>query len=172
MIRNYLLVAVRNLFKNRIFTIINILGLGISLAVCIVGFFNHMFNYEFDRTHDNFEIIYRVNCFRDMEEREQEYGIEPSTLGLVLRNEVPGIERVTRLNRAGLPVKRGDDLFPMQVSFVDPDFLNIFSFPLVHGQKNSIENQSEVLISETAASTLFGSEYPVQLANDEHRLSR
>ena len=90
MIRNYLLVTVRNLFKNRIFTLINILGLGISLAVCIVAFFNHMFNYEFDRTHINFDNIYRVNCFRDMEEREQEYGIEPVTLGLVLKNEIPG----------------------------------------------------------------------------------
>ncbi len=161
MLRNYLLVAFRNLFKNRIFTLINILGLGISLAVCIVAFFNYMFNYEFDRTHLNFDKIYRVNCFRDMEEREQEYGIEPSTLGLVLRNEIPGIEKVTRLNRARLPVKRGDDLFPLQLSFVDPAFLDIFTFPLVYGEKKTIESQSDVLISETAASTLFGSEYPV-----------
>ena len=161
MIRNYLLVTVRNLFKNRIFTLINILGLGISLAVCIVAFFNHMFNYEFDRTHINFDNIYRVNCFRDMEEREQEYGIEPATLGLVLKNEIPGIESVTRINRAGLPVKRGDDLFPMQLSFVDPEFLDIFTFPLIYGEKKAIESQSEVLISEETARTLFGNEYPV-----------
>ena len=161
MIRNYLLVTVRNLFKNRIFTLINILGLGISLAVCIVAFFNHMFNYEFDRTHINFDNIYRVNCFRDMEEREQEYGIEPATLGLVLKNEIPGIESVTRINRAGLPVKRGDDLFPMQLSFVDPEFLDIFTFPLIYGETKAIESQSEVLISEETARTLFGNEYPV-----------
>ena len=50
MFKNYLLVTFRNLLKNKIFTLINILGLGIALAVCIVAFFNHMFNYEFDRT--------------------------------------------------------------------------------------------------------------------------
>ena len=55
MLRNYLLVTFRNLVKNKVFTLINIFGLGIGLSVCIVAFFNHMFNYEFDRTHENFE---------------------------------------------------------------------------------------------------------------------
>ena len=54
MFRNYLLVTFRNLLKNKVFTIINIIGLGIALSVCIVAFFNHMFNYEFDRTNDKF----------------------------------------------------------------------------------------------------------------------
>ena len=88
MFRNYLLVTFRNLLKNRVFTLINILGLGISLSVCIVAFFNHMFNYEFDRTNVNFEKIYRVNSFRDMEGREQEYGIVPATLGLEIKKDI------------------------------------------------------------------------------------
>lgn len=161
MIRNYLLVTFRNLIKNRVFTLINIIGLGISLAVCIVAFFNHMFNYEFDRGHENFDKIYRVNSFRDMQEREQEYGIVPSTLGLEIKNDIPGIERSARLNRAGFPVKRGDDLFPLQISFVDPDFLEIFTFPLIYGDKGSFGDQANVFISKSAAETLFGSEYPV-----------
>ena len=93
MFRNYLLVTFRNLIKNRVFTLINILGLGVALLVCIVAFFNHMFNYEFDRTHLNFDKIYRVNSFRDMEGREQEYGIIPATLGLELKKDIPGIEK-------------------------------------------------------------------------------
>ena len=55
MLKNYLLVTFRNLLKNRVFTAINILGLGIALSVCIVAFFNHMFNYEFDRQNVNFD---------------------------------------------------------------------------------------------------------------------
>src|SRR5664280_745392 len=82
MFKNYLLVIFRNLLKNRVFTLINIIGLGIALSVCIVAFFNHMFNYEFDRTNVNFDKIYRINIFRDMQGREQEYGIVPATLGL------------------------------------------------------------------------------------------
>ncbi len=161
MIKNYLLVIFRNLFKNRVFTLINITGLGVALAVCIVAFFNHMFNYEFDRTHENFNSIYRITCFRDMQEREQEYGVVPATLGLEIKKDIPGIEKAARLVRAGFPVKKGDDLFSMQISFVDPEFLDIFSFPVVTGDMRSIEGQGNALISEKTAKILFGDEYPI-----------
>src|SRR4030066_597126 len=100
MLRNYLLVTFRNLLKNKVFTLINIIGLGIALSVCIVAFFNHMFNYEFDRTHENFNEIYRVTSFRDMEGREQEYGIVPATLGLEIKKDIPGVARAARVMRS------------------------------------------------------------------------
>lgn len=161
MLRNYFLVAFRNLLKNKIFTLINILGLGIALAVCIVAFFNNMFNYDFDRTHENFESIYRVTSIRDMQGREQEYGIVPATLGLELKKDIPGIERSARAVRSVSPVKEGDDIFSTQISYVDPEFLDIFSFPVILGDKKSIEDKGSVLISEKMAGTLFGKEYPI-----------
>jgi ABC-type antimicrobial peptide transport system permease subunit len=161
MFKNYLLVTFRNLIKNRVFTLINIIGLGIALAVCIVAFFNHMFNHEFDRTHENFKSIYRVTCFRDMQGREQEYGIVPLTLGLVAKNDIPGIEKSARLMRAGSPVKIGDNIFPAQISFVDPDFIDIFTFPVILGDLKSLLNQGNVIISRKMASTLFGQEFPI-----------
>ena len=85
MLKNYLLVTFRNLLKNRVFSLINILGLGIALSVCIVAYFNFMFNYNFDRANENFDKIYRITCFRDMQGREQEYGIVPATLGLEIK---------------------------------------------------------------------------------------
>jgi putative ABC transport system permease protein len=161
MFRNYLLVTFRNLWKNKIFTLINIVGLGIALAVCIVAFFNHMFNYEFDRTHENFNEIYRITCFRDMQGREQEYGIVPATLGLEIKNDIPGIEKSARLMRTGTPVKIGNDLFPSQTSYVDPEFLEIFTFPAIIGDTKSVSNQANVIISQTMAKRLFGDEYPL-----------
>ncbi|MBK7626287.1 MAG: ABC transporter permease [Bacteroidales bacterium] len=161
MLKSYLLVTFRNLVKNRVFTLINIIGLGIALAVCIVAFFNHMFNYEFDRTHENFDSIYRVTCFRDMQGREQEYGIIPATLGLEAKKDIPGITRSARLARSGSPVKEGLDIFPSQISYVDPEFLDIFTFPVVLGDKKSIENQGNVLVSSKMAAILFGSEFPI-----------
>jgi len=161
MFRNYFLVTFRNLWKNKVFTLINIVGLGIALAICIVAFFNHMFNYEFDRTHENFSEIYRVTSFRDMQGREQEYGIVPATLGLEIKKDIPGIERAARLMRTGSPVKMGDNIFPAQISFVDPEFLDIFTFPIINGDKSSIAGQGNVLISESMSKTLFGTEFPV-----------
>jgi ABC-type antimicrobial peptide transport system, permease component len=173
MFRNYLLVTFRNLLKNRVFTLINILGLGIALSVCIVAFFNHMFNYEFDRNNVNFDKIYRVNSFRDMEGREQEYGIVPATMGLEVKKDIPGIEKAARLIHTGSPVKVGLDIFPTEVSFVDPEFLDIFTFPILVGDKKSIENQANVLVSNTMASRLFGKEYPIgkslAIVNDKNK---
>jgi ABC-type antimicrobial peptide transport system permease subunit len=173
MFRNYLLVTFRNLSKNRVFTIINILGLGIALSVCIVAFFNHMFNYEFDRSHLNFDKIYRVNSFRDMEGREQEYGIVPATLGLEVKKDIPGIEKAARLMRTGSPVKEGLNIFPTQVSYIDPEFLDIFTFPIIVGDKKSIGNQANVLVSSTMADKLFGKEYPIgktiSIVNDKNK---
>jgi ABC-type antimicrobial peptide transport system permease subunit len=173
MLRNYLLVTFRNLMKNRVFTIINILGLGIALSLCIVAFFNHMFNYEFDRQNVNFDKIYRVNSFRDMEGREQEYGIVPATLGLEAKKDIPGIGRAARLMRTGSPVKVGLNIFPTQVSYIDPEFLDIFTFPILHGDKKTIENQANVLVSNTMAERLFGKEYPIGkslvIVNDKNK---
>ena len=173
MFRNYLLVTFRNLLKNRVFTLINILGLGIALSVCIVAFFNHMFNYEFDRSHLNFDQIYRVNTFRDMEGREQEYGIVPATLGLEVKKDIPGIGKAARLMRTGSPVKKGLDIFQTQVSYIDPEFLDIFTFPILSGDKKSIENQANVLVSRTMAERLFGKEYPIgktiSIINDRNK---
>ena len=74
MFKSYLLVTFRNLYKNRVFALINILGLGMAISVCIVAYFNHMFGYDFDRWHENFDEIYRVTSYRQMQDRDQEYG--------------------------------------------------------------------------------------------------
>ncbi|HEX2967927.1 MAG TPA: ABC transporter permease, partial [Bacteroidales bacterium] len=161
MLRNYLLVTFRNLFKNRIFTLINIIGLGIALSLCIVAFFNQMFNYEFDRNNVNFESIYRINSFRDMEGREQEYGSVPATLALQIKNDVPGIENVVRLARSGSSVKLGDDVFSSRVYYVDPEFTDVFTFPMVLGDSKSLTSGGNVIISQEMAAKLFGDDYPV-----------
>ena len=173
MLKNYLLVTFRNLLKNKIFTLINIIGIGIALAVCIVAFFNHMFNYEFDRTHENFDKIYRINSFRDMQGREQEYGLIPATLGLEIEKEIPGIEKSARLIRTGSPVRRGDEILPAQISYVDPEFLEIFTFPALLGDQKTINNMGNILISKTMAEKLFGDEFPigktVSIINDSNK---
>ena len=75
--------------------------------------------------------------------------------------------------RTGSPVKIGDNIFPTQISYVDPEFLDIFTFPILVGDKKSIENQANVLVSSTMATKLFGKEYPIgktiSIVNDKNK---
>ncbi|MCU0457237.1 MAG: ABC transporter permease, partial [Bacteroidales bacterium] len=112
-------------------------------------------------------------CFRDMEGREQEYGVVPATLGLEIKKDIPGIERSARLMRTNSPVKMGENIFQSDISFVDPEFLDIFTFPLLYGNKESISGQGNVLLSEKMSKTLFGADYPVgksiSVVNDQNK---
>jgi hypothetical protein len=122
MLKNYLLVTFRNLYKNKIYALINILGLGMALSICIVAYFNHMFGYDFDRFHDNFEEIYRVTSNRQMQDREQEFGIVPAPMGPEILKDIPAIKKASRFMGSYSPVKVGIESFNRRVSYVDPDW--------------------------------------------------
>ncbi len=173
MFRNYLRVTFRNLYKNRVFALINILGLGIALAISIVAYFNHMFGHEFDRSHEHFNEIYRITTLREMQDRDQEYGVVPARIGLELKKDIPAVERSARLMRSYSPVKVGIEIFNRQISYVDPEFLDIFTFDLLSGNRDALQDPNQVLISEEMAGILYGDEDPVgrslSIYNDENQ---
>ncbi len=172
MLKNYLVITFRNLYKNRIFALINVLGLGLALAVCIVAYFNHMFAIQFDKYNENFEKIYRLNSFRDMQGRDQEYGLVPATLGLEIKKDIPGIEKSANLFRSWSPVKVDHDIFTRSISYVDPEFLDIFTFNFMSGTKSMIEDKGNVFISQELSEVLFGDDNPlgktISIFNDEN----
>jgi putative ABC transport system permease protein len=161
MLKNYLLVTLRNLYRNKVYALINILGLGTALAICIVAYFNHMFGYEFDRSHEHFEEIYRVTSNRVQGEGEQEYGIVPAPLGPAMKKDLAGIAHAARIMRSYSPVKVGIDNFNRQVSYVDPEFLDMFTFHAVSGNLAALNDPNNVLISEEMAKALYGREDPI-----------
>ena len=171
MFRNYILVTFRNLYKNKVYALINILGLGLALAICIVAYFNHMFGYDFDRGNENFEEIYRVTSNRQMQDRDQEFGIVPAPLGPQILKELPAVKKAARMMGSYSPVKVGIDNFNRRISYVDPDFLDIFTLHLVSGNKQALLNPNNVLISEEMATALYGDEepigQPITIFNDE-----
>lgn len=171
MFRNYLLVTFRNLYKNKIYALINTLRLGMALAICIVAYFNHMFGYDFDRYHENFEEIYRVTSNRQMQDRDQEFGIVPVPLGPEVLKQVPAIQKSCRFMGSYSPVKVGIESFNRRVSYVDPDFPEMFTLPMVAGNKLEMLDPNNVLISEEMATALYGQEDPlgqsIIIFNDE-----
>lgn len=173
MFKSYLLVTLRNLYKNKIYALINILGLGMALAICIVAYFNHMFGYDFDRNHEHFNEIYRITSMRQMSDRVQEFGIVPAPLGPEIWKDLPSVSKAARLFRSYSPVKVGIDNFNRQISYVDPEFLDIFTFHLKEGNKQGIRDPNNVYISEDLAIALYGDEeamgQPITIFNDDNK---
>ena len=131
-----------------------------------------MFAIQFDKNNENYSEIYRVNSFRDMQGRDQEYGLVPATLGLEVKKDIPGIEKSARLFRSWSPVKVDRDVFNRAISYVDPEFLDIFTFHLLSGTKSMIEDKGKVLISRKLSEVLFGDDNPLEktisVFNDEN----
>lgn len=152
---------------------INILGLGMALAICIVAYFNHMFGYNFDRGNENFEEIYRVTSNRQMQDRDQEFGIVPAPLGPEILKELPAVRGAARLMNSYSPVKVGIETFNRRVTYADPDFLDIFTFQIVAGNQQGLLDPNNVLISEEMALALYGREdaigQPITIFNDKNQ---
>src|SRR3954468_1790934 len=70
MLRNYLLITFRNLSQNRVFVLINMLGMGIAIACCITAYLNWDFSTNFDKNHVNSESIYRIQAYYDVKGKQ------------------------------------------------------------------------------------------------------
>lgn len=156
MIKNYLLITVRSMMKNKFFIIINILGLSVSIACCIVAYFNWEFDAEFDSHHVKGQNIYRVSTIREFEGISTLYGFVPVPLGNTIRQNVPDVDRAARISWSFSNLKVEDNLFPGELAYVDPDFFDIFSFEMIAGSAATLEDKSRIFLSDEMALKLFG----------------
>jgi predicted permease len=165
MIKNYFKTAFRALLRNRSYTAINIAGLAIGIAVCLIIFVVIQFELSFDEFHENKSRIYRVlSEFNTPKGKEYNPGVN-FPLPRALRNDFPQLEKVTTvdmdgndqilvLNEQGAVVKKFKE--ETGVFFVEPEFLDIFSFPLLSGNKASLAEPNTVFLTKAIAEKYFG----------------
>ena len=161
MFKNYILITIRNLWKNKLFVITNILGLGVALACCIVAYLNFEFNSEFNAFHQNADKIFKLNCFRNVNGNELKYGIVPAPMGPIVANEITGVEDYIRYSRTTGSFKFEDDFFPTTIGYADKNFLEVFTFDIVKGNKSALGDRSNILLSERQAAKFFPNEDPI-----------
>ena len=157
MIKNYLLITLRSMMKNKLFILINVFGLAIGIGCCIVAYFNWEFDTIFNTHHVHADKIYRVSQVREFEGTERLYGYTSLPMGPTVRQNIPDAEKVTRLNRSWSNFKVEDNLFPGGIAYVDPDFFEMFTFEFIHGQPADLKDKSKVFLSDEQARRLFGS---------------
>lgn len=156
MLKNFFLITFRNMLKNKLFISINVLGLSVAIACCIVAYFVYEFSQKFDLVHEKAQSIYRVSSVREFNNNLSKYGTAPLPLGPVIAENIKEVDRATRFQYSWSNFKREDDLFEANLSYVDPDFFEMFTFEFVAGDGKAIRDVSSVVINEEMATKLFG----------------
>ena len=164
MLRNYLKIALRNMNKHKGYSFINMAGLAIGMACCILILLYVTDELSYDRFHTKKDRIYRINAISSIGTTSRQYATVPPALAKELADSLPEIEAYTRLME--VPSLRGrvgensieiDDCF-----FVDSAFFNIFSHDFLAGAPESVfENPDSIVITEETSAQIFGEGSPM-----------
>ena len=143
------------MMKNKFFIITNVLGLGVAIAICIVSYLAYEYDSTFDANHKNSNTIYRVSTLREFEKKFTRFGFAPLPLAEIIDKSFQDVDRSSPYVPSNSNFKRNDDLFAANLSYVDPDFFDMFTFEFI-SKNGSTLTKSAVYISESMAIRLFG----------------
>ena len=167
MLKNYLTIAWRNLWKNKGFALINIIGLSTGMACFIVILLFVKNELSFDKYHKNSSHIYRiVKDFINADGTRIPDATTPPALAPALQKDLPGVAYSTRLfpswGRKYL-IENGDKRFyETNLIRIDSSFFGVFDFPFVRGDKaTAFKGVLSILLTETAAKKYFGNDDPI-----------
>ncbi len=164
MLKNYLKVILRNIRKHKGYSFINITGLAIGMACCLLISIWVLDELSYDRFHTNAPQLYRVEEDQQYSGRVFHVSVTPHPLAPALIEEIPEIVDATRLVwSGGLLFRYGEKaFFEYSVRAVDPSFFQMFTFPLIKGDKNRVlESAYSLVINEDIAEKYFGREDPL-----------
>ncbi|MFZ5973454.1 MAG: ABC transporter permease [Bacteroidota bacterium] len=170
MLKNYLKVAIRNLIKQRVYSIINILGLAVGISGCLLIVFFVVDELSYDRFHTNADRIYKVALERKYPQHSTYYAIIPHSYADAMGRDFPEVEAVVRMGGPFNDVlvrykdDRGDEK-QFEEDFImsaDSSFFNVFSIKLLKGEANTVfKNLTDIVVTEATAKRYFGNEEPL-----------
>ena len=167
MFKNYLTVAVRNILKYKLFSIINITGLVIGMTCCLMLFIYVQDELSYDRFHKDYDKVYRIALHGKIGGQEVQTANSSLPVGPAMQAEIPGIEEVTRLklstNGSGYAMRYEDKIFTEEKIFiVDSNFFQFFSFTLLKGDPHTVlDEPNSIVVTEELARKYFGDEDPI-----------
>lgn len=166
MIRNYIKIAWRNLKTDSTFSVINILGLSIGLAITLLLFLFVVHERSFDQMYANKENIYRV-LLHTTDERQEIWPSVPAALAPSVENTIPEIQKAARMLKHGFGAPafitaNETDFIENGLYFTDPEFIDIFEIPFLSGNSHvALSRPYTAVISESTAKRFFGKENPL-----------
>ncbi len=174
MFRNYLKIAVRNLLRNRIFSVINICGLAIGMASALLILLWVQNELSMDRIYPKTDRTYLL-CNRDKLFNGEMWAWDqtPKVLASVLKKDFSGVEDAVRFTSTSNLTSVGSKNLNSQGAFADSGFLSVFGFPLLHGDPaHSLAGPYNIVLTQSLAQRLFGKADPmgqtVRIDNDDN----
>jgi len=161
--KNFLKVAVRNLVRNKFFSIINIAGLAVGMASAILILLWIENELSYDRFHAKKDRIYQAWNRSVFDGKLQCWSTTPKILAPTIKKDYPEVEEITRVNWGNnFLFSLGEKRMNVRGTMVDPGFLTIFDFPLVKGnQRSALNGIYSIVITEKLARKLYGREDPM-----------
>lgn len=163
MIRNYFKTAFRNLWRNKGFSLINIVGLSVGLACCMLIFLYTMDEVSYDKFNTNAANIYHLTA--DMKSPDGRMHKSSSTgdmPGPNFKRQLPDIVDFVRIQSGSYTIKRGTEVFDQEALYVDSNFFSVFTFPIIQGNpKTALNDIHSVVLSEEIAEKYFGKQSAV-----------
>jgi len=164
MMKNYAKISLRHLIKYKAYSFINISGLAAGMASCLLIMFWVIDELSFDKFHDNAKFLYRIEADENYSERKFHVNSSPYHLAPILKDEIPEIKDASRFTSAGSILVRYKDkaFFENRVLAADHPFFQMFSFPLISGNPETVLNSPHsIVISEKIAIKYFSDENPI-----------
>lgn len=157
MFKNYLKTTLRNIWRNKLYSFINLFGLAIGLCGCLLIFLYVKDEVSYDKFHQKLDRIYRVNIKSEYDGNPYTSSISNMPIGETMQKEIPGVEAFARLSGDQRLVRVGNQAFMEELHNVDANFLEVFSFPLLKGNpKTVLTNANSAVITEKMALKYFG----------------
>lgn len=161
MFKTYLKIAWRNLWKSRVMTGVNLLGMTAAFTVALLLAMTVYLEFSYDNFQKNSASIFQVYRSVSDRDRVKEMANLPMPANAALKHEAPGVKAATRVLGDGGSIRYGDKVVEQSFWYVDADFMRMFSFPVVSGSKAPLQSLSDMVITEKLAHALFGAADPV-----------
>ena len=159
----YLKMALRNMKRQKVNSIINISGLAVGTACCILLFLFVYDEWNYDTFHTNADRISRVVRVNLKDNGESsKLAVLPPAAGPALRVSYPEIEHVVRMTWGAGPLLHEGRKYRPTAWCVDPGFLSVFTFPALHGNaETALQDPYSIVLTRKMASSIFGKENPI-----------
>ncbi|KAA9350048.1 FtsX-like permease family protein [Larkinella humicola] len=163
MLRNYLKIAFRNLWKSKSYAAINVVGLSVAFCICVFLFLTSYLQLTYDSFHQDGDRIFKTYLFSNDPEKATRSANMPLPFVPALKADYPELEAATRImsGRKSLVEAKGK-YFDKLLLHTDQDFLKLFSFPFLKGNREiALRDLSSIVLSENMATAIFGTENPM-----------